>query len=186
MKHSGYGPMREAPSSGPGRASTDDGDRLIAAFLAALDSGAREGFLGFVEHNESIYEIWLYAGVIGYEGSFEALEAWVRKRYPKLNRRQLLLAEIVRLQNDIEQVRLDDSIRPDAAASRIASLSKELRGHIVEVDKISRATDRRGLILAGADRTMRLLREMFCKDEAMVEALEEGFQAVWAQLHGEG
>lgn len=178
--------MPAAPSNEPGRGSTDDGERQIQAFLAALDGATREGFLSFVNHNESIYEIWLYAGVIGYEGSFSALEGWVRKRYPKLNRRQLLLSEIVRLQSDIEQIRLDDSIRPDAAASRIAQLSKELRGHIVEVDKISKATDRRGLILAGADRTMRLLREMFCKDEAMVEALEDGFQAVWTQLHGEG
>lgn len=165
---------------------TRDREQQVAAFLAALDDASREGFLSFAENNESIYEIWLYAGVIGYEGSFEALEGWIKRRFPKLNRRQLLLAEIVRLQADIEMVRNDDTIRADAAASRVAQLSKELRGHIVEVDKIARTVDRRGLILAGADRTMRLLKEMFCKDEAMSEALEQGFQAVWSQLHGEG
>lgn len=185
MKHYDSGQTQEGKSVRQALVSTVDAEKEIGTFLAALGHGTREGFLSFVENNESIYEIWLYAGVVGYEGGFESLEAWVKKRYPKLNRRQLLLAEIIRLQSDIENVRTDETIKSENVASRIAQLSKELRGHIVEVEKMNRSIDRRGLTLAGADRTMRLLREMFCKDGAMTETLSEAFHGIWAQLLSE-
>ncbi len=69
-----------------------------------------------------------------------------------------MLAEIVKLESDIDFLRQQvhaDLVKPDAAATRIAHLSKELRGHVVEVDKITKGTDRRGLILAGADKVMK-------------------------------
>ena len=88
-----------------------------------------------------MYEIWLYAGVLGYEGSFAALEKWVNQNYPKLNRREIMLAEIVKLEGDIDFLRQQvqaDLIKADAAATRVAHLSKELRGHVVEVDKLTK------------------------------------------------
>ena len=160
-------------------------DDVIQSFLTALDHGYRESFLMYAENTYSIYEVWLYASVLGYEGSFKALEEWVQINYPKLNRRQLLLAEIVKLESDIDFLRQQvhaDLVKPDAAATRIAHLSKELRGHVVEVDKITKGTDRRGLVLAGADKVMRELRSIFKENEDVTNALELAYESVWAML----
>lgn len=160
----------------------------IQTFLAALDSDRRESFLNYVEHTYSAYEIWLYAGVLGYDGSFTTLEKWVKAHYPKLNRRQLLLTEVSKLEGDIaflrEQVQLD-LIKSDAAATKIAHLSKELRGHLSEIERMTRATDRRGLVLAGADAVMRSLRGIFRGNDEVIPVLEAAFESVWAQLENE-
>lgn len=160
----------------------------VQTFLAALDSDHRESLLNYVEHTYSVYEIWLYAGVLGYEGSFPALERWVKAHYPKMNRRQLLLDEVCKLERDIaflrEQVQLD-LIKSDAAATKIAHLSKELRGHLTEIERMTRATDRRGLVLAGADSVMRALRGIFRGNAEVVPVLEAAFESVWAQLESE-
>ncbi len=150
-------------------------DDVVQSFLTALDHGYRESFLMYAENTYSVYEIWLYASVLGYEGGFNVLEDWIQTNYPKLNRRQLLLAEIVKLESDIDFLRQQvhaDLVKPDAAATRIAHLSKELRGHVVEVDKITKGTDRRGLVLAGADKVMRELRSIFKENEDVTNALE--------------
>lgn len=163
-------------------------DEPVQLFLAALDNDKREGFLNYVEHTYSVYEIWLYATVLGYEGSFTALEKWVKANYRKLNRRELLLGEICKLEADIaflrEQVKCD-LVKPDMAATRIAHLSKELRGHLSEVERMTRSTDRRGLILAGADAVMRSLRTIFRGNEEVIPVLEMAFESVWAQLESE-
>lgn len=158
---------------------------VVQDFLAALDNDRREGFLEFAEHTYSAYEIWVYAGVLGYTGGFTALEKWVQQRFRKLDRRQLIIKEICHLQGDIdflrEQVKMD-LIKASDAATRIAQLSKELRGHVVEVDKMTRATDRRGLILAGADRVIRELKTIFRGNDEMTEALGLACESVWAAL----
>ena len=160
-------------------------DDVVQSFLTALDHGYRESFLMYAENTYSVYEIWLYASVLGYEGGFNILEDWIQTNYPKLNRRQLLLAEIVKLESDIDFLRQQvhaDLVKPDAAATRIAHLSKELRGHVVEVDKITKGTDRRGLVLAGADKVMRELRSIFKENEDVTNALELAYESVWAML----
>lgn len=160
----------------------------VAVFLAALDDDRREGFLNYVDHTYSIYEIWLYATVLGYEGSFVALEKWVQSNFRKLNRRELLLAEVCNLESDIDHLRQQvraDLVKADAAASRIAHLSKELRGHVAEIERINRATDRRGLILAGADSVMRSLRGIFKDNEEVMPVLNMAFESIWAQLDSE-
>ncbi len=162
-----------------------DKDEQIQAFLSALDNDYRESFLSYVEHTYSIYEIWLYATVLGYEGGFTALEKWAAKNYPKLNRRELMLAEIVKLEADIDYLRQQvqaDLVKPDNAATRIAHLSKELRGHVVEVDKMTKGTDRRGLVMAGADKVMRELRSIFKGNEDVTKALDLAYESVWAML----
>lgn len=163
-------------------------DSPVTLFLAALDDDRREGFLNYAENTYSIIEIWLYANVLGYEGSFTALERWVNKHYRKLNRRELLLGEVCKLEADVaflrEQVRMD-LVKPDAAASRIAHLSKELRGHLTEIDRMTKASDRRGLILAGADVVMRSLRQIFKGNDEVITALDAAFESVWAQLENE-
>lgn len=161
----------------------------IAAFLAALDDEGRESFLGYAEHTYSVYEIWLYAGVLGYEGTFADLESWVKATYPKLNRHRILLEEIVKLEADIDFLRQqvqNDLIKADVAGSRIAQLSKELRGHIAEVDKMGKALDRRGLILSGADHMIRSIKAIFKGNDEVLEALDLACQSVWAELAEEG
>lgn len=163
-------------------------DGAIALFLAALDNDRREAFFNYAEHTYSIYEIWLYASVLGYEGGFVELERWVQKHYRKLNRRELMLAEVCKLEADIDRLRQQvaaDLIKPDMAATRIAHLSKELRGHIVEIDKMTKAIDRRGLILAGADSVIRSLRTIFKDNDDVLPVLEAAFDSAWAQLSAE-
>jgi hypothetical protein len=164
----------------------DDG--AVARFLAALDDDRREGFMNYAENTYSVIEIWLYASVLGYEDSFTALERWVNKHYRKLNRRQLLLGEVCKLEADLDFLRQQvaaDLVTPDAAASRIAHLSKELRGHLVEIDRMTKSSDRRGLILAGADAVMRSLRQIFKGNDEVIAALDAAFESVWAQLDNE-
>jgi len=57
-----------------------------------------------------------------------------------------------------------------------------LRGHVVEVEKMSRGTDKRGLILSGADKVMRELRSIFKGNEDMTNALDLAYESVWAAL----
>ena len=157
----------------------------VQIFLTSLDQDRHEAFLAYVENTYSIIEIWLYATVLGYQEGFSTLEKWVSKHYPKLNRRELMLAEIVKLEADIDYLRQQvqaDLVKPDAAATRIAHLSKELRGHVVEVEKMSRGTDKRGLVLSGADKVMRELRSIFKGNEDMTNALDLAYESVWAAL----
>ena len=158
----------------------------VSGFLSSLDHGQRERFLAYCESRESPYQIWLYACAMGYESDFGQLEAWLQKRYPQLNRRQLLTAEAVKLEADIELVRSQvDGAKPGETARNIATLSKELRGHLCEVERMSRTLDRRGLVLSGADRLMRILQDMFAEDDDMLAALGQAFEVIWTQLSEE-
>jgi hypothetical protein len=168
--------------------STSRTPREVEQFLVALDSGRRESFLAYAEKTYSIYEIWLYASVLGFEGPFTDLEAWVAKTYPKLNRREIMLAEIVKLESDIDYLRQQvqaDLIKADAAATRIAHLSKELRGHVMEIERLTKSQDRRGLVMAGADKVMRELRAIFKGNEDVTNALDLAYESVWAMLTDE-
>jgi hypothetical protein len=154
-------------------------------FLVALHDGEREAFLQFAELSSSNYEIWIYATVLGYSGRFSELVEWAADLFPKSNRRELLQEEAHRLEADIAQLRelaMLKGLAPDIAASRVAVLSKELRGHLAEIEKMSRATDRRGLVLAGADRVMRELRAIFRGNEEIMDALEPAFVSVWGAI----
>ena len=95
------------------------------------------------------------------------------------------LAETVKLEADVDFLRQQvqaDLVKPDAAATRIAHLSKELRGHIVETEKMTKSIDRRGLILAGADKVMRELRSIFKGNDDVINALDLAYESVWAAL----
>ena len=164
-------------------------EQQIQVFLGGLDESHREGFMAYAEHTYSVVEIWLYAGVLGYEGSFAAMEKWIKATFPKLNRRQILLAETVKLEGDIDYLRQQvqmDVVQANDAASRIAHLSKELRGHLVEIDKMSKAADRKGLIMAGADRVLREMKAIFKGNEDLMNALNLASESVWAMLADEG
>ena len=160
-------------------------EQQIQGFLAGLDDTHREGFMAYAEHTYSVVEIWLYASVLGYEGTFSALEKWVAATFPKLNRKGILLAETVKLEGDIHLLRQQvqmDLVSPADAASKIAHLSKELRSHLVEIDKMSKGADRKGLIMAGADRVLRELKAIFKGNEDLMNALDLASESVWAML----
>ena len=163
-------------------------EQQIQGFLAGLDDTHREGFMAYAEHTYSVVEIWLYASVLGYEGTFSALEKWVAATFPKLNRKGILLAETVKLEGDIDVLRQQvqmDLVSPADAASKIAHLSKELRSHLVEIDKMSKGADRKGLIMAGADRVLRELKAIFKGNEDLMNALNLASESVWAMLADE-
>ena len=123
----------------------------------------------------------MYASAMGYESCFLELESWQQERYPRLNRKLALTAEAVRLQQDIATLRADE--KPDPRL--IAALTKELRGHLVEIERMERGQDRRGLLLAGADRLLRTVQDSFPDDPEMQGVLEESFETFLAQLREE-
>lgn len=135
----------------------------------------------------------MYACAMGYEGDFLELDTWLNARYPRLDRRKMLLAEAIKLESDIAALRdpigsPEDGtvpIKATDASRNIASLSKELRGHLVEVDRMSRGIDRRGLLLTGADRLLRILQDMFSDNDEMTAALEQAYEGFWSQVSDE-
>ena len=132
----------------------------VDQWLDTLPAAESEDFKEFAEVTPSIIEIWVYAGILHYPGSFNDLSRWVKMKYKKLNRREILNSEI-------------------------AALEKELRSHIETSDKMNRTTDKRGLILAGADRVMRELTGIFKDDPQFAEPIENSMNAVWAKIYSE-
>jgi 5'(3')-deoxyribonucleotidase len=157
----------------------------VENFLATLHDGERESFLNFAELNVSNYEIWIYATVLGFDGRFVDLESWAVAMFPKINRRDVLLREVGSLESDIAELRelvQLGKVPADSAASRIAQVTKELRGHIIEIEKMSKSIDRRGLVLAGADRVIRELKSIFRGNDEIMEALTPAFASAWAAI----
>lgn len=159
----------------------------IEAFLESLCDGERESFLKYAELSHSCYEIWVYATVLGFTGRFVDLESWVSASYAKVDRREMLMREAEALEADIEELRQSTKfgagkVTMENVAGRIAGLTKEMRGHLSEVERMSRAIDRRGLVLAGADKAMRELKSIFRGNDEILEALEPAFASVWASI----
>lgn len=149
-----------------------------------LDSSTQESFCSFSSSNYSIIEIYLYSRFLGYNGSITACDAWVKDHYQKPDQRKKLLYEIDAMQEDIRKLRDDVEtglVKRDAGVARIASMQKELRGHIDQVEKFTSTKDRKGLLMAGADRAIRELMFIF-KDDPIEIPLEEATMSVWARM----
>ena len=149
-----------------------------------LDSATQESFHAFSESNYSVIEIYLYARFLGYEGSITDCDSWLKVTYTKPDHRKKLLYEIDQMQEDIRKLRADvevGMVKRDAGVARIASMQKELRGHIDQVDKFTNTKDRKGLLMAGADRAVRELMFIF-KDDPIEIPLEEATMSVWARM----
>ena len=160
----------------------------VEQWLDTLPAGESEEFREFAEVTPSIIEIWVYAGIAGYPGSFTDLNRWVKMKYKKLNRREILNSEISLLHADIQELRMaitSGEVKGDNGAARLAGLEKELRAHIETSDRMNRTTDKRGLILAGADRVMRELTAIFKDDPQFAEPIENAINAVWAKIYSE-
>jgi hypothetical protein len=130
----------------------------VDQWLDTLPAAESEDFKEFAEVTPSVIEIWVYAGILQYPGSFNDLSRWVKMKYKKLNRREILNSEIAALHSDIQELRMaitSGEVKADNGCQTPCCLEKELRSHIETSDKMNRTTDKRGLVLAGADRVMR-------------------------------
>ena len=172
--------------------STAKGSKVYLTYvdqwLDTLPASESEEFKEFAEYTPSIIEIWVYSGIIGYTGTFNDLSRWVKMKYKKLNRREILNSEIAALHSDIQELRMavtSGEIKGDNGAARLAALEKELRSHIEVSERINRSTDKRGLTLAGADRVMRELTNIFKDDPQFAEPIDNAMNAVWAKVYSE-
>ena len=160
----------------------------VDEWLDTLPASESEQFKEFAEYTPSVIEIWVYAGIMNYPGSFNDLVRWVKMKFKKLNRREILNSEIAALHSDIQDLRMavtSGEIKGDNGAARLAALEKELRSHIEVSERLNKTTDKRGLILAGADRVMRELTNIFKDDPQFAEPIENAMTAVWAKVYSE-
>jgi hypothetical protein len=159
---------------------------VVEHWLASIETADHEAFLDLVATSYSPIEVWTLATVLGYTGSFGALADWARPLQPAKDRRKDLSDEVESLKLDIKAIREQTGnavgMEPADIYMRIGQLTKELRGHLIEIDKMTKSTDRRGLILAGADRVIREVRSLFAGDKQMEAALDDAFRVVWAVL----
>jgi|TARA_R100000329_G_scaffold44319_2_gene41434 hypothetical protein len=149
-----------------------------------LDSSTQESFCSFVSDNNSVIETYLYCRFLGYEGSVASCDSWIKDNYKKPDHRKKLLYEIDEMQEDIRKLREDietGNVRRDAGVGRIAQMQKELRSTISEIESFTNMRDRKGLLMAGADRAIRELMFIF-KDDPIETPLEEATMSVWARM----
>lgn len=157
---------------------------LFDYWVDNLDSSTQESFNSFAVENYSVIEVYLYARFLGYKGSVVSCSEWVNKYYPKPDHRKKLLYEIDQMQEDIRKLRADVEtglVKRDAGVARVAQMQKELRGTIAQVDQFTTSRDRKGLLMAGADRAIRELMFIF-KDDPIEIPLEEATMSVWARM----
>ena len=157
---------------------------LFDSWVDNLDASTQESFCAFAADNYSGVEIYLYSRFLGYRGSITACDLWVKDHYVKPDHRKKLLYEIDEMQEDIRKLREDVEqgiVKRDAGVARIASMQKELRGTIAQVEEFTAIKDRKGLLMAGADRAIRELMFIF-KDDAIEGPLEEASMSVWARM----
>ena len=154
----------------------------VDQWLDTLPAAESEDFREFAEVTPSVIEIWVYAGILKYPGTFNDMARWVKMKFKKLNRREILNSEIAALHSDIQDLRMaitSGEIKGSDGAARLASLEKELRSHIETSDRMNKTTDKRGLILAGADRVMRELTAIFKDDPHFAAPIDNAINAVW-------
>ena len=160
----------------------------VDQWLDTLPAADSEDFKEFADVTPSIIEIWVYAGILQYPGTFNDLARWVKMKYKKLDRRGILNSEISALHSDIQELRMaitSGEIKGSDGAARLAALEKELRSHIEVSEKINKSTDKRGLVLAGADRVMREVLNIFKDDPQFSEPIENAMNGVFSKIYSE-
>ena len=149
-----------------------------------LDSSQLESFLAFAGDNYSVIEIYLYARFLKYDGCITDCDAWVKEYYPKPDFRAKLIFQIEEMEEDVRKLREDvelGTVKRDVGVSRNAQMQKEIRGSIAQIEEFTTVKDRKGLLMAGADRACRELMFIF-KDDPIEVPLEEATMAVWARM----
>ena len=69
----------------------------VDQWLDTLPAAESEDFREFAEATPSVIEIWVYAGILKYPGTFNDMARWVKMKFKKLNRREILNSEIAAL-----------------------------------------------------------------------------------------
>jgi hypothetical protein len=88
------------------------------------------------------------------------------------------------MQEDIRKLRKsmeENVVKRDHGVARIAGMQRELRSTIAQVEEFTAVKDRKGLLMAGADRAMREIMFIF-KDDPIELPLEEATMSVWARM----
>jgi len=170
--------------------STIGDSTTVGAWLDSLDKSQKDAFKHYAKNATSDIEAYLYARFLkpGYQGSISDLTAWVQEKYPKEDLRKVLLIEIDSLKTDLHNVRqmtLTGLLDHATAATKIAVLQKEIRSHIQAVRQLTDGLDRRGLLLAGADRCLRELLNSFDDAPTMHSLIEEASLVVWSVIEKE-
>lgn len=162
----------------------------VGSWLNSLEKSDRDAFVYYAKNATSDIESYLYGRFLKppYTGSIADLTAWTQEKYPKEDLRKILLIEIDELRTDITNVRnmtTQGMLDFATAATKISALQKELRSHIQAVRAISDGLDRRGLLLAGADRCLRELSNTFQDQPTILALLEDSGLIVWSTLERE-
>jgi hypothetical protein len=111
-------------------------------------------------------------------------DEWSKKEYKKRDFNGLLEMEIDSMQQDIAKLReaIDmGMVKQDMGTARIAMMQKELRGSIKQLNDEKILLDKRGLILAGADRALREMLSIF-RDDPIESPLQEASMGVWTKI----
>lgn len=88
------------------------------------------------------------------------------------------------MQEDIKKLRDDieaGAVKRDSGVARIAAMQKELRSTISQVETFTSNKDKKGLLMAGADRAIREILSIF-KDEPIEGPLQDASMSVWAKM----
>ena len=162
----------------------------VGDWLNSLDKSQKDAFVFYAKNATSDIEAYLYARFLkpSYQGSISDLTAWVQEKYPKEDLRKILLIEIDNMKTDINNIRnmtVTGMLDHATAATKISALQKELRSHIQAVRSISDGLDRRGLLLAGADRCLRELMQTFDGQPTIQSLLDDSALLVWSTLERE-
>ena len=161
--------------------------QVFSYWVDNLDSATKESFCSFAEESFSAVQVYLYAKCLGYDSSISAVDLWLKDSFSKPDHLKILLVEIDEMQQDIRKLRIDienGAIKRDVGVARIASMQKELRGTISQVDSFVSSRDRKGLLMAGADRALREVASIF-KDDPIEGPLQEASMSVWARMQFE-
>ena len=161
--------------------------QVFSYWVDNLDSATKESFCSFAEESFSAVQVYLYAKFLGYDSSISAVDLWLKDSFSKPDHLKILLIEIDEMQQDIRKLRIDIEngvIKRDVGVARIASMQKELRGTISQVDSFVSSRDRKGLLMAGADRALREVASIF-KDDPIEGPLQEASMSVWARMQFE-
>ena len=190
MNNSSVSPKktRKGITSKPNQLTDSDLNiQVFSYWVDNLDSATKESFCSFAEESFSAIQVYLYAKFLGYDSSISAVDLWLKDSFSKPDHLKILLLEIDEMQQDIRKLRIDIEngvIKRDVGVARIASMQKELRGTISQVDSFVSSRDRKGLLMAGADRALREVASIF-KDDPIEGPLQEASMSVWARMQFE-
>jgi hypothetical protein len=154
-------------------------------WLRGLPDRKAAAILQYTAQERSPVLSYLYASLLGYEGSVDDWDAFVLGRFDKFDHRKTLEREARSLETDIGTIREAvemGKIRVGDGPTKISYLSRELRGHIETLSKDQLLHDKRSLLLAGVEVTSKMLRKVFGKDGSVWPAIEAALEGAWADI----